>query len=69
MPKVVIRTDDDYEMYEIIVDGKVVDGGNFWDFNFPDDLENILEKVEVDVSTEDYNYEEEHTEEFEEGEI
>lgn len=64
MLSVLIRQDHTYEMYEIVIDGRVVDDGNFWDFNFPDDLETILEKVGVSVSTEEYSYEEEHPEEF-----
>lgn len=57
MKSVLIRTDADCEMYETIIDGTVVEGGNFWDFSFPDDLESILERVGVSVSVENYSYE------------
>lgn len=57
MTKVIIGVDRDAEMFFVTVNGKVVSGGNFWDFNFPDDLEGILEEVGVDVAVEDYVYE------------
>ena len=57
MSKVVIGIDRDAEMFFVTVNGKVASGGNFWDFNFPDDLEYILEKAGVDVAVEEYVYE------------
>lgn len=56
MSKVIIGIDRDVDMFFVTVDGEVVSGGNFWDFNFPGDLKDILEKAGVDVTTEEYVY-------------
>mgnify|MGYP005824410265 CR=1 FL=1 len=56
MGEVTIGIDRDSEMFFVSVGDEVVSGGNFWDFNFPADLKEILEKAGVEVSTEEYVY-------------
>lgn len=57
MSEVVIRRDEDSEMMEILVDGKLVFEGNFWDFNIYLTLPSLLEATGVTVVEEDYEYE------------
>lgn len=57
MSEVVIRRDEDSEMMEILVDGKLVFEGNFWDFSIEHTLPSLLEATGVAVVEEDYEYE------------
>lgn len=50
------RTDDNSEMLEIYVDGELFGEGNYWDFDFVRDSINLLTKLDIDVSVEDYEY-------------
>lgn len=54
---VLIKEDCDSEMMEIYVNGELFDSGNFWDFDTRDTLESVLEKLNVKVSREDFEYE------------
>lgn len=53
---VLFRNDEDCEMLEIYIDGKLWRAGNYWDFNFPSDVVELLDKLGVDNSEEDYSY-------------
>ena len=57
MSEVVIRRDEDSEMMEILVDGKPVFEGNFWDFSIDHTLPSLLEDTGVTVVVEGYEYE------------
>lgn len=54
--KVEILVDGDSEMMKIIVNGELLEEGNFWDFDTKDTIENILDKVGVDLEMGCYEY-------------
>ena len=56
MKTVKFRVDDMREMLEVYVDGKCVNEGNFWDYDFVRDVPDLLSKLGVDVDVEDYEY-------------
>ena len=57
MSKVTIRRDENCEMMQILVDGKLVFEGNFWDFSLDQTLVSVLESAGATVHEEDYDYE------------
>lgn len=57
MSRVVIKEDLDSEMLEIYVDGKLLDIGNFWDFDTRDTLENVLSVLGVGFDRIYFEYE------------
>lgn len=59
MSRVVFRKDEDCEMLELYVDGKLWRTGNFWDFNFENDVPDLLDLLGIENSEEDYSYEDE----------
>ena len=38
------------------MNGELISSGNFWDFDTIDTLESVLEKLDVKVSREDFEY-------------
>lgn len=62
------RVDDMSEMLEVYIDGKCVNEGNFWDFDFVRDVPDLLHKLDVNVTVEEYEYDDGYEGEFEEGE-
>lgn len=54
---VLFRVDDSSEMLEVYIGDKLWRVGNFWDFDFVEDAQALLEKAGVEVDSEDYNYE------------
>ena len=59
MKQVTFRQDDNCEMLEVYVDGEHWRTGNYWDFNFENDVPDLLKELGVKVNTESYNYDEE----------
>lgn len=53
---VLLRTDENSEILELYIDGKLWREGNFWDFNLIEDLPDILGKLGVDYDEETYEY-------------
>jgi hypothetical protein len=64
------RVDDLSEMLEVYIDDKCVRNGNFWDFDFVNDVPDLLKTLGVPVTVEEYEYDDgwEDESEFEEGE-
>lgn len=57
MSDVKVRVDYDTEMLEVYVDGENVFYGNFWDFNRPHDLIDLLSTISsVKLHVEEYEY-------------
>ena len=50
------RVDDMSEMMEVWIDGKRVNEGNFWDFDFVRDVPDLLHTLGIKVEVEDYEY-------------
>lgn len=50
------RVDDLSEMLEVHIDGKCVREGNFWDFDFVNDVPDLLQSIGVQVQLEEYEY-------------
>ena len=68
MKSVKFRVDDMSEMCEVWVDGKRVNEGNFWDFDFVRDTPDLLSALGVKVEVENYEYDNGFDDEFEEDE-
>lgn len=66
MKSVKFRVDDLSEMLEVYIDGKCVNSGNFWDFDFVRDAPDLLNSVGVKVSVEEYSYDDGEEEDEEE---
>lgn len=47
---VIIRDDSSCEMLEVIVDGKVIESGNYWDYSSKSILVNVLHALKIDVT-------------------
>ena len=47
MKQVLIKVDESCEMMEVYVGKKLIDSGNFWDFDAKDLLENVLDELGV----------------------
>ena len=45
---VLIRVDESCEMMEVYVGKKLIDSGNFWDFDAKDLLENVLDELGIE---------------------
>lgn len=60
---ITFRVDNDCEMLEVLIDGKVWREGNFWDFDFVQDVPALLDKLGIVNDEEDYTYDEEGEEE------
>jgi hypothetical protein len=45
---VTIKVDESCEMMEVYVGGKLIDSGNFWDFDAKDLLENVLDELGIE---------------------
>jgi hypothetical protein len=56
MPKVVFYKDNDNEMLRIEVDGKHFIEGDFWDFDFANDCEELLQMLGIEVELKNYIY-------------
>ena len=56
---VLFRKDEDCEMLEVYVDGKLWRQGNYWDFDFERDVHYLLDKLGIENSEETYSYEDE----------
>lgn len=56
MKSVKFRVDGMSEMCEVWVDGKCVNVGNFWDFDFVHDTPDLLHSLGVKVELEEYEY-------------
>jgi hypothetical protein len=50
------RVDDSCEMLEVLINGKHWRSGNFWDFDFVSDAQELLDKLGVMVEVENYSY-------------
>lgn len=50
------RVDDNSEMLEVYIDDKLVNEGNFWDYDFVRDVPSLLSKLGFDIEVEDYEY-------------
>lgn len=65
------RVDEMSEMLEVYIDGKCIREGNFWDFDFVNDVPDLLEAVGVKFESEEYEcddgYEEDEEEEPDDG--
>lgn len=61
------RVDEMSEMLEVYIDGKQVREGNFWDFDFVNDVPDLLKAVGVKFESEEYEYDDGY-EELEEEE-
>ena len=67
MKTVTLRTDENSEMAQLYINDKLWREGNFWDFNFIQDIPFLLSKLGIDCVEEDYEYfDEEDIEEDEE---
>lgn len=62
------RVDNDSEVLEIWIDGKCVNEGNFWDYDFVRNTPDLLSKLGVDVDVEEYEYDDGYTDEEEDEE-
>ena len=51
---VIIRTDAESEMRQILVDGVQIEYGNFWDFDIERAVAAVSEKLGATVITEDF---------------
>lgn len=56
---VTFRKDEDCEMLEVYIGGEHWRTGNYWDFNFVEDLPEILDALGVANFQEDFSYEDE----------
>lgn len=47
---VIIKDDSSCEMLQVVVNGKVIESGNYWDYNSKSILINVLQALKVDVT-------------------
>lgn len=60
---VLFRKDEECEMLEVYIDGKLYYSGNYWDFDFASgDVRDLLDKLGIENSEETYSYEDEEDE-------
>ncbi len=48
--------DEECEMLQVLIDGKVFGEGNFWDFNFQNDAQELLQACGINVQEGEYSY-------------
>lgn len=58
MSEVIFKVDYECEMLSITKSGKTLFYGNFWDFNRPDDLVNLLDQVGIRTKVVEQDYDE-----------
>lgn len=47
---VIIKDDSSCEMLEVVVNGKVIESGNYWDYESKSLLVNVLHALNIDVT-------------------